>query len=130
MDVDLAVSYEPFFLNRNTPPEGENLMEHLKKKYGEAAVERYERLNNPLDVAGAKVGVTFHKDRRVIQTSKGHRLMEWLKKRGGDTDAFMDILFRRYFEEAKDLSKVEVRLDEEQKQLTACPTLQLTACPT
>ena len=107
----MDVTYEPFFLNRNTPPEGEDLMEHLKKKYGEAAIARYERPNNPLDVAGAAVGVTFHKSRRVIQTSKGHRLVELLKRKGRNTDEFMDVMFRRYFEEAKDLSKTAELLE-------------------
>ena len=40
LGVDLEVTYEPFFLNRNTPEEGEDLMEHLRKKYGAAAIER------------------------------------------------------------------------------------------
>jgi predicted DsbA family dithiol-disulfide isomerase len=65
---------------------------------------RFSRPNNPLEVAGNKVGITFNASRRVIQTSKGHRLVEFLKKRGENTDEFMDVMFRRYFEEARDLS--------------------------
>ena len=39
--VPVKINWEPFFLNHNTPDEGEDLMEHLKNKYGQAAVARF-----------------------------------------------------------------------------------------
>ena len=35
----LSISWEPFFLNRDTPPEGENLMEHLSRYEGEERIK-------------------------------------------------------------------------------------------
>ncbi|GMI23623.1 hypothetical protein TeGR_g801, partial [Tetraparma gracilis] len=103
----------PFFLNPHTKPEGENLMEHLKSKYGEAAVERFGKPGNPLDVAGEKVGITFDKDRRVIQTLDCHRVMEFMREQegmAGKTEEFMENMFQAYFERGEDLSKRDVLL--------------------
>jgi len=82
-------------------------MEHLKGKYGEAAVAQFSAPGNPLDVAGEKVGITFDQSRRVIRTTACHQVMEFLKTKEDKAhlqDAFMDKMFYAYFTEAKDLS--------------------------
>ncbi|GMH64539.1 hypothetical protein TL16_g03986 [Triparma laevis f. inornata] len=87
---------------------------HLSKKYGPAAVEKFGKPGNPLDVAGSKVGITFNPSRRVINTSSAHQIMEYLKSNGTGAekqDELMDLFFKRYFEEAEDLSKVERLLE-------------------
>ena len=33
----------PFFLNRNTPEEGEDLYEHIAKKYGPEMAQRFNK---------------------------------------------------------------------------------------
>mmetsp|Transcript_9812 Transcript_9812/g.19561 ORF Transcript_9812/g.19561 Transcript_9812/m.19561 type:complete len:159 (-) Transcript_9812:126-602(-) len=90
------------------------MMEHLTKKYGAAAVARFSTPGNPLDTAGAKVGITFNKTRRIIRTTDAHRLMEWAKSTPvlkAAANDFMEAMFKAYFEEAKDLSKHEELLD-------------------
>ena len=77
--VPVKINWEPFFLNQNTPDEGEDLMEHLKNKYGAAAVERFGKPDNPLNRAGERVGIKFNTTRRVINTLKAHRLVEYCK---------------------------------------------------
>jgi predicted DsbA family dithiol-disulfide isomerase len=102
----------PFQLNSNTPDEGEDMMEHLLHKYGPEAIARYGKPGNPLDLAGAKVGVTFNPTRRVVQTMKSHQLMHFCDLNQPNKSAeLMDILFRKYFEEALDISKVDVLVD-------------------
>ncbi|GMH98117.1 hypothetical protein TrST_g10786 [Triparma strigata] len=111
--VALSIDWEPFFLNRDTGPDGEDLVEHLKKKYGDAAIARFGKPGNPLDVAGSKVGITFNQNRRVINTSKPHQIMEHLKASSVPAekqDIFMDLLFQKYFEEGVDLSKTPALL--------------------
>jgi len=104
----VQVNWQPFFLNRNTPAEGEDLLEHLKNKYGAAAVARFDAPDNPLDRAGHKVGITFNKKRRIIRTADSHRLVEWCKATAPDReDALMEALFHAYFEEGRDLSQRE-----------------------
>ena len=107
----LSVTWEPFFLNRDTKPEGEDMMEHLTKKYGPSAVEKYGKPGNPLDVAGSKVGITFNPARRVIQTLNCHRVMEAIEGDKVKSDEFMDKMFEAYFTNARDLSKLDVLLD-------------------
>ncbi len=84
------------------------MLEHLSNKYGPAIVERFNKPNNPLDLAGRNVGITFNKSRRFINTVDGHRLMEWCNRTYPEkSDQLMEKLFHAYFEEAKDLSSVE-----------------------
>jgi predicted DsbA family dithiol-disulfide isomerase len=107
-DVTVQKEWLPFLLNENTPEEGEDMMEHLTAKYGKQMVEKFSAPNNPLDVAGAKVGVKFNKARRVIPTMRAHQLMEYANKSHPDkSNALMDLLFSKYFEQAVDVSKVD-----------------------
>ena len=104
--------WAPYQLNANTPDEGEDLMEHLLGKYGPQAVARYGMPGNPLEVAGQKVGVIFNPARRVVQTMKCHQLMAYCNEISPDSgNKLMDTLFRRYFEEAQDVSKEEILLE-------------------
>jgi predicted DsbA family dithiol-disulfide isomerase len=106
--VPINVSWMPFFLDPNTPKEGEDLLEHLIAKYGKSMVERFSAPNNPLDQAGQRVGISFNKSRRFINTIDCHRLMEWCNRTTPEkSDALMESLFHAYFEEAKDLSNRE-----------------------
>lgn len=94
------------------PEEGEDLQEHLMKKYGRDAVARYGRPGNPLDVAGAKVGIIFNPARRVIGTWNTHRAVEWCNAVSPEkANNFMEALFIAYFTEAKNVSKIEEIID-------------------
>jgi len=102
------VEWLPFFLSPHTPPEGENLREHLAAKYGEAMAKKFTSPGNPLDVAGRGVGILFNPSRRFINTASAHRLMEHVNATQPDKgDSLMEAMFHAYFEEAKDLSKLE-----------------------
>ena len=93
----------------NTPPEGEDLMEHLLRKYGRIALERYGKPGNALDMAGKQVGVKFNPARRVVQTMGCHQLMAYCNEILPEAaNLLMDTLFRKYFEEALDVSNVDV----------------------
>lgn len=84
-------------------------MEHLLEKYGPEALERYGRPGNALDLAGDKVGVKFNPARRVVQTMKCHQLMAYCSEiLPGNMDLLMDTLFRKYFVEALDVSKIDI----------------------
>ena len=105
--VETKIKWEPFLLNANTPEEGEDMMEHLTRKYGPGVVARFAAPNNPLDVAGARVGITFNRNRRVIPTIRCHQLMEWVNKTHPEkANELMEKLFKAYFEDAIDVSKV------------------------
>jgi predicted DsbA family dithiol-disulfide isomerase len=96
-------------LNTNTPPEGEDLLEHLMRKYGPEVVARFSRPDNPLTKAGSKCGISFNPNRRVIPTIMCHRAIEWCKSTYDleKANSFMIALFQAYFESAVDVSKIE-----------------------
>ena len=100
------VQWEPYFLNTSTPKEGYDLKQYLSNKYGDAAVARFSAPDNPLDKAGRQIGIIFNKNRRIINTTDGHRLMEWCKDTyPGKADLLMEKLFYAYFVEGKNLSE-------------------------
>jgi len=93
----------------------EDLVEHISKKYGPRMAQMMNSPQNPLTTAGRAVGINFNNARRVIQTVDCHRVMELSKTlTDGDTelcDQLMEVLYRRYFVEAKDVSNKSELLD-------------------
>jgi predicted DsbA family dithiol-disulfide isomerase len=68
-------------------------------------VSRFSKPGNPLDAAGAKVGIRFNPSRKVIPTVRIHQLVEYCNKTSPEkSDALMEDLFKKYFEEAVDVS--------------------------
>lgn len=105
-NVQLEITWKPFFLNIDTPKEGLDLLEYLISKYGQAAVTRFNSSGNPLDLAGAKVGITFNKNRRVINTVDCHRIMEWCNQSYPSiSNQLMEKMFQAYFENGTDISR-------------------------
>lgn len=109
-NVSLQVTWEPFFLNRNTPEEGEDLEAHLYKKYGTKGVEMLRDPNSHLYVAGRKVGIEFAQKRNIYPTLKAHALMEYAKKEHSNDTAneLMEELFHRYFENGDNINSDEI----------------------
>lgn len=109
----ITVHWEPFLLNGNTPEEGEDLEEHISKKYGPAMAARFSSPDNPLTQAGRKVGINFNPARRVISTLRCHVVVDHVNKEFGidKGNELMKVLFRCYFEEAKDVNNKAILLD-------------------
>lgn len=92
------VDWQPFFLNTDTPEEGEDLKEHITKKYGAEMARRFSGPDNPLAVAGQKVGISFNPARRVIPTGRCHVVMEHVNQTRGieKGNDLMKVLFKMY----------------------------------
>ena len=107
--VNVNLTWEPFLLNRNTPEDGEDLEEHLVKKYGTRAIQMLNDPNNYLHSAGRKVGIEFLKKRNVYPTGKAHSLMEYVKEQDNNVaNVLMEKLFHRYFEKGENINNEEV----------------------
>ena len=72
--VDLEL--EPFELNPDMPPEGEDVLEYVARKYGSSAVELAAR-HALIRERGAAVGFTFGPRTRIWNTFDAHRLLHW-----------------------------------------------------
>lgn len=109
-EVDVNVTWEPFFLNKNMPEEGEDIESHIYKKYGTKGLEMINDPNTYLYVAGRKVGIEFSKKRNIYPTIKAHALMEYAKQEiDNDTaNKLMEELFHRYFEKGDNINSEDV----------------------
>lgn len=79
-DIDLVVRLQPFELNPQMPPEGEDVDEHLVRKYG-GPREKFAATREQLRERGAAVGFAFgvgaQGRTRVWNTFDAHRLLHW-----------------------------------------------------
>ena len=94
------VSWHPFQLNPDLPPEGIDRRAYLAAKFGGAhrAADVYERVR----AAGAGVGIdfAFEKIARQPNTLDAHRLISWAQAQGS-AEELVERLFRGYFLEGR-----------------------------
>lgn len=99
VQVDLHV--QPFELNPQMPPEGEDAAEHLAKKY---ALSEAELAGNQARIRerGAELGFTFAARKRVHNTFDAHRLLHWAAIEGRQL-ALKHALLRAYFTDGENV---------------------------
>ncbi|MFM2587173.1 DsbA family oxidoreductase [Vibrio sp. TBV020] len=106
--VEADIQWHPFELNPAMPPEGQNLREHLKEKYGttdEASISARETLTS----LGQEVGFNFqfNDEMRIYNTRKAHQLLMWAQSEGKQFDLEL-ILFQAYFSEGRNIADPDV----------------------
>jgi len=96
-EVQAELHFQPFELNPQMPPEGQDIAEHLAQKYG-ATAEQSERTREAIRARGEVLGFTFRMERRsrIYNTFDAHRLLHWAGTEGRQT-ALKHALFRAYF---------------------------------
>ncbi len=75
-ELQVELHFQPFELNPQMPPEGEDTIEHLTRKYG-ASPERLAATREMLRQRGAELGFTFGERPRIWNTFDAHRLLHW-----------------------------------------------------
>ena len=80
-DVRVDLHFQPFELNPNMPPEGQDIVEHVTEKYG-ASLEQQASSREMIRERGAAVGFTFDMERRgrIYNTFDAHRLLSWAEE--------------------------------------------------
>jgi predicted DsbA family dithiol-disulfide isomerase len=75
---EVDVHFQPFELNPDMPPGGQDVFEHLTQKYGKT-VEQVRATQNEIKARAAAVGYPFHPEGRkhVYNTFNAHRLLHW-----------------------------------------------------
>ncbi|WP_194726113.1 DsbA family oxidoreductase [Noviherbaspirillum malthae] len=104
--------FQPFELNPQMAPEGQDINEHLAEKYG-ATPEQSERTRDAIRARGAEVGFDFRMDRRsrIYNTFDAHRLLHWAELEGpAQQAALKHALLRAYFTEGENPGSHEVLL--------------------
>ncbi|QRM19807.1 DsbA family oxidoreductase [Dechloromonas sp. TW-R-39-2] len=96
-NFEYSTCWRPFFLNPDTPPEGEPYLPFLEQKFGgPAAVEAlFERVRE----AGRAYGIdyAFEKISLRANTFQAHRLLYWAQQHGS-ADALIERLFVAQFQ--------------------------------
>lgn len=110
----VEITWQPFELNPDMPPEGENLREHLGRKYGSSPADS-QQARTHITQAGAKYGFEFNffDDMTIVNTFDAHVLLDLAESLGKQT-ALKLRLFSAYFTEKKDVSKTDILLKEAQ----------------
>ena len=108
--VDADIHFQPFELNPQMPPEGQDLDEHLLQKYG-ATPEQFAGTRQAIRDRGEELGFLFRMDRRdrIYNTFDCHRLLHWAGEEGRQLDLKL-ALFRAYFTEGQNPGAREVLL--------------------
>jgi predicted DsbA family dithiol-disulfide isomerase len=75
-EIKVDLYFQPFELNPTMPPEGEDTVQHLAKKYG-ASPAQLAQGRETLRERGAAVGFTFGDRPRIWNTFDAHRLLHW-----------------------------------------------------
>lgn len=96
-EMRFEIDWHPFELNPGMAPEGENVAEHIARKYGitpEASAEARQRIAE----AGRELGLAFDlsDERRIYNTFDAHRVLHWARLQGRQ-EAFNLALFEAYF---------------------------------
>jgi predicted DsbA family dithiol-disulfide isomerase len=106
-DLAFDLHFQPFELNPEIGVAGEDITEHLKKKYGGSAAD-FERSREVLRARGAELGFTFAmgKRTRIYNTFDAHRLLHCAELEGKQL-ALKEALFAAYFTAGKNPSDHE-----------------------
>lgn len=95
--VQAEIHLQPFELNPDMVPEGENVTEHVQKKYG-STEEKSQATRQAIAQAGADLGFQFNygPESRIWNTFDAHRLLHWAAGEGKQV-ALKHALFKSNF---------------------------------
>lgn len=107
-EVTADIHFQPFELNPQMDAQGEDVAEHIARKYGSSA-EQLARNQEMIRARGAELGFEFAlgQRKRIYNTFDAHRLLHWAEGTGKQ-EALKNALFAAYFTEGRNPSDPEV----------------------
>ena len=108
-ELPVELHFQPFELNPQMAPEGEDAAEHLKAKYGMNDAQLAHN-RGVLHERGAAVGFVFGERPRVWNTFDAHRLLHWAGLEGKQRE-LKHALLQAYHGEARNPGAADVLLD-------------------
>jgi predicted DsbA family dithiol-disulfide isomerase len=111
-EIAADIHFQPFELNPDMAPEGEDRDEHLAKKYGRSK-EDFAAARESIRQRAAAVGFTMNPQERIYNTRDAHRLLHWAAlvdkpKQGTTQAALKHALLRAYFTDARNVADFDV----------------------
>ncbi|GAA4411178.1 DsbA family oxidoreductase [Quisquiliibacterium transsilvanicum] len=106
-EVGASIHFQPFELNPDMPPGGQDVTEHLTQKYG-SSPQAQARFREQIRERGLAVGFEFRQQgrSRIWNTFDAHRLLHWAGEEGrpegadgapGQQRLLKKALFKAYF---------------------------------
>ncbi|MBV6272112.1 DsbA family oxidoreductase [Alcaligenaceae bacterium CGII-47] len=107
-EVQAEINFQPFELNPDMPPEGQDTVERLARKYG-MTTEEVRRNGEAITARGHDVGFTFNMDKRThtYNTFDAHRLLHWASLDGHQLK-LKHALLKAYFTDGENPSAHDV----------------------
>ena len=108
--VAADIAFQPFELNPQIAPEGENIVEHIGRKYG-ATPEQSAANREMIEARAAEVGfdTRMGPDSRNWNTFDAHRLLHWAHETAPEKQkALKQALFTAHFTENRNLTDAGV----------------------
>lgn len=99
--------WRPFFLNPDTPPEGEPYLPFLIQKFG--SQEKVNAIFQRVRDAGAAHGLEYHFEKISVRanTLNAHRLIHWAQQKG-DAQRLVERLFVGQFQLGENVGDIAV----------------------
>lgn len=109
--IPVETYWHPFELNPDMVAEGENLRDHIMRKYGSSA-EQSESARDHLTSVGKDLDFELHwtEDSRIYNTFAAHQLLHWASE-SGQAQALKLALFDAYFTQGRDVSAPDVLIE-------------------
>ncbi|MGB3740920.1 MAG: DsbA family oxidoreductase [Castellaniella sp.] len=106
-EIEAELHFQPFELNPDMPPEGQDTVERLSRKYG-MTPEQVRQNGEAITARGREVGFTFNMDKRThtYNTFDAHRLLHWAGLEGHQL-ALKHALLKAYFTDGENPSDHE-----------------------
>ncbi|HZY54037.1 MAG TPA: DsbA family oxidoreductase [Reyranella sp.] len=107
---DIAISWRPFQLNPDMPPEGMTRDDYVRAKSGGG--DRPRQIYQAIAESGREAGIEFQfsKIKRTPNTVLSHRLVYWSAKQERQ-DEVVASLFKAYFEDGLDLGDLDILVE-------------------
>ena len=107
---DIAISWRPFQLNPDMPPEGMTRDDYVRAKFGGG--DRPRQIYQAIAESGREAGIEFQfsKIKRTPNTVLSHRLIYWSAKQERQ-DEVVASLFKAYFEDGLDLGDLDILVE-------------------
>jgi predicted DsbA family dithiol-disulfide isomerase len=109
-ELQVELHFQPFELNPQMTAEGEDVTEHLMRKYGISEAQVAQN-GEAIRARGEALGFTFDmaRRRRIHNTFDAHRLLHWAgEQSAAQQRALKHAMLRAYFTEGEDVSSPEV----------------------
>jgi predicted DsbA family dithiol-disulfide isomerase len=110
-EVSVDLHFQPFELNPQMGPAGQDIVEHIAEKYASSSAD-IERNREVIRARGADLGFTFDMEKRgrIYNTFDAHRLLHWADIEGKQ-EKLKNALFSAYFTQGRNPSDLAVLVD-------------------